>query len=67
MLGLGLQGEEPKPVDPIKKSVGSDVTEWAVQNDNQPLWTRNPRSVRYRLPVFELPCLQNSFWLILAS
>lgn len=39
------QGEEAKAVEPVKKSVSKDVTDWAVQNDNQPLWTRSPREV----------------------
>lgn len=40
------KGEEPKPVDPVMKTEQKEVQDWAVQNDNKPLWTRSPREVK---------------------
>jgi hypothetical protein len=33
-------------VDPVMKTEQKEVQDWAVQNDNKPLWTRSPREVR---------------------
>jgi hypothetical protein len=41
-----LQGEEPAAVDAVMKTEQKEVQDWAVQNDNKPLWTRSPREVR---------------------
>ena len=41
-----LQGEEPAAVDAVMKTEQKEVVDWAVQNDNKPLWTRSPREVR---------------------
>ena len=38
--------KEPVTVEPIYKYEPKTVTDWAVQNDNKPLWTRSPREVR---------------------
>ena len=38
--------EAAEPVEPAYKYEPKTVTEWAVQNDNKPLWTRSPREVR---------------------
>jgi hypothetical protein len=44
-----LQGEEPAAVDAVMKTEQKEVQDWAVQNDNKPLWTRSPREVRLLL------------------
>ena len=33
-------------MEPVQKTAQKEVTDWAVQNDNKPLWTRSPREVR---------------------
>ena len=40
------EDKEPAPVEPVFKYEPKTVTDWAVQNDNKPLWTRTPRDVR---------------------
>ncbi len=37
-----------EPVEPVTKEMKRDVEAWTVQNDNKPLWTRNPREARRR-------------------
>jgi len=32
-------------VEPVMKSESKEVQDWAVQNDNKPLWTRSPKDV----------------------
>lgn len=32
-------------MDPVMKTEQKEVQDWAVQNDNKPLWTRSPREV----------------------
>lgn len=36
---------EPETVEPVYKYEPKTVSDWAVQNDNKPLWTRSPREV----------------------
>ena len=38
--------EAAEAVEPITKSQSREDWDWRVQNDNKPLWTRNPREVR---------------------
>ena len=38
--------EAAEPVNPITKSQPREEWDWRVQNDNKPLWTRNPREAR---------------------
>ena len=33
-------------MDAVMKTEQKEVVDWAVQNDNKPLWTRSPREVR---------------------
>ena len=33
-------------MQPVKKTQSKEVQDWAVQNDNKPLWTRAPKDVR---------------------
>jgi heat shock protein beta len=40
------EGEEPAAVDAVMKTEQKEVQDWAVQNDNKPLWTRSPREVK---------------------
>ena len=35
----------PVQVDDVTKTEYEDVWEWEVQNDNKPIWTRNPKEV----------------------
>ncbi|KIY93067.1 heat shock protein 90kDa beta [Monoraphidium neglectum] len=39
------KGEEPKKVEPVMKTDYEDVWDWRLQNDNKPIWTRNPKEV----------------------
>ena len=32
-------------MEPVMKTEQKEVQDWAVQNDNKPLWTRSPREV----------------------
>ena len=41
-------------MDAVMKTEQKEVQDWAVQNDNKPLWTRSPREVR---PVFAPPAV----------
>ena len=34
------------PVEPVYKYEPKTTVDWAVQNDNKPLWTRSPKEVR---------------------
>ena len=45
--------EAAEAVDPITKSQAREEWDWRVQNDNKPLWTRNPREAR---PPAALAC-----------
>ena len=36
------------PVEPVFKYVPKTTVDWAVQNDNKPLWTRSPKEARSR-------------------
>ena len=42
------------PVEPVVKYVPKTTTDWAVQNDNKPLWTRSPKEAR--LPTIDQTC-----------
>ena len=45
-------------MDAVMKTEQKEVVDWAVQNDNKPLWTRSPREVR-PLEIFtERRCCQ---------
>ena len=35
-----------EPVEPVYKFEPKTTVDWAVQNDNKPLWTRTPKEVR---------------------
>jgi hypothetical protein len=37
------KGEEPAKVEAVMKTDYEDVWGWRVQNDNKPIWTRNPK------------------------
>jgi hypothetical protein len=37
------KGEEPAKVEPVMKTDYEDVWGWRTQNDNKPIWTRNPK------------------------
>nr|QBY35568.1 heat shock protein 90C [Dunaliella salina] len=39
------KGEEPKKVEAVTKTVYDDVWDWRMENDNKPIWTRNPKDV----------------------
>eukprot|EP01025_Chloroclados_australasicus_P040669 TRINITY_DN4258_c0_g1_i1.p1 TRINITY_DN4258_c0_g1~~TRINITY_DN4258_c0_g1_i1.p1 ORF type:complete len:792 (-),score=142.56 TRINITY_DN4258_c0_g1_i1:1150-3525(-) len=39
------EGKEPEKVPPVMKSEGEDVWDWRVQNENKPLWARDPKEV----------------------
>ena len=39
------EGKEVETVEPVTKSETETKWDWAVQNDNKPLWTRRPREV----------------------
>lgn len=36
---------KPHQVEPVMKTDYEDVWDWRVENDNKPLWTRNPKEV----------------------
>jgi heat shock protein beta len=38
-------GEESKKVDPVTKTEYDEVWDWRVENENKPIWTRNPKDV----------------------
>ncbi len=38
-------------VEPVYKYEPKTTVDWAVQNDNKPLWTRSPKEVRGDDPV----------------
>lgn len=39
------KGEEKQPVEPVMKTEYVDVFDWRVENENKPIWTRNPKDV----------------------
>eukprot|EP01024_Parvocaulis_polyphysoides_P031048 TRINITY_DN2814_c1_g2_i2.p1 TRINITY_DN2814_c1_g2~~TRINITY_DN2814_c1_g2_i2.p1 ORF type:complete len:845 (-),score=172.46 TRINITY_DN2814_c1_g2_i2:616-3051(-) len=39
------EGKEAEKVPPVMKSEGKDVWDWRVQNENKPLWARDPKEV----------------------
>jgi hypothetical protein len=45
-----------EPVDPVMKSVGNEVWDWRVQNDNKPLWTRPPKEARIPAAPYATCC-----------
>mmetsp|Transcript_21130 Transcript_21130/g.46267 ORF Transcript_21130/g.46267 Transcript_21130/m.46267 type:complete len:805 (+) Transcript_21130:53-2467(+) len=39
------KGEEKKPVEPVMKTEYEEKFDWRLQNENKPIWTRNPKDV----------------------
>jgi len=39
------ENREPKKIEDVTKTEYEDVWDWEVQNDNKPIWTRNPKEV----------------------
>ena len=48
---VGLQAKEAgkksaDAVEPVMRTVSKSTADWAIQNDNKPLWTKSPREVK---------------------
>lgn len=39
------EGKESTPVEPVMKTVYDDKFDWRVENENKPVWVRNPKDV----------------------
>lgn len=42
--------ESADAVEPVTRTVSKTSEEWAIQNDNKPLWTKSPRDVSASAP-----------------
>jgi hypothetical protein len=39
------EGREAGAVEPVMKTTYEDLWDWRVENENKPIWTRNPKEV----------------------